>query len=127
MATNQPVIEGQITQRVQFFSLLGSIFLLLLIIQLIRKGYLKAGYSILWFLVAGAMIVLSLSANLLLKLAEFIGVFYAPAALFLVLLVGVILMAIHFSTIFTKQEKRIKKLTQEIALLKERLEKSTKK
>jgi hypothetical protein len=123
---NEP-IQGPITQKVQFFSILGSTLLLALIIYLIRKGYLKAGYSIFWFLVGITMIVISISSKFLFAFADFIGVYYAPAALFLTLLLGTILILIHFSTVLSKHERQIKKLAQENGLLKNELEKSKKK
>jgi len=126
MSINDPTL-GPVTERVQFLSLVGSVLLLSFIIRLIRKGSLKAGYSLLWFLVGGLMLLFSLSTNLLFWLSGFLGVYYAPAALFSVLLIGLILLSIHFSVEISKHERRIKRLSQENSLLKNALKKLKKK
>lgn len=113
--------QGPVSARAQIIAVLGSITLFLIITWLIKKRYLRSGYSILWFLVSGTLLILSLFVNLLYLLAVTIGIEYAPAAFFAVVLVGLILISIHFSTVISKHERRIKKLAQEIALLKEKL------
>jgi hypothetical protein len=102
----------------QGLAILGSLVLIATIALLIKKGHLKSGYSILWFLLSFSILFLSLFNNILLWLSEFIGVAYAPALIFAVLFVGIILILIHFSVVIAKQDEKIKTLTQEIALIK---------
>lgn len=113
--------QGPVSAKAQTIAVLGSLALLLIITWLIRKKFLRSGYSILWFLVSGTLLILSLFVNLLYLLSTSIGIEYAPAAFFAVMFVGLILISIHFSTVISKHERRIKKLAQEIAILKEKL------
>lgn len=117
------LIDTSFTFRVQFLSILGSIFLLLFIIQLIRKEYLKEGYSLLWFFIASLLLIFSVFSNLLFQFSSFIGIYYAPMTLVLIILFGLILILMHFSVLLSKHEKRIKELSQENALLKHSFEK----
>jgi len=110
------LIDTSLTQRIQSISILGSLILIFFVIYLIRHERLKAGYSIIWFFVSLSLIFLSLFSNILFKFANFVGIYYVPAALFLVLSTGLIFLSIHYSVIISKQETQIKHLTQEIAL-----------
>lgn len=120
------LLDSSITFRVQFFAVIGSLALFLLIINLIRRENLKEGYSIFWFFISVVMLVFSLFSNLLFKFSELIGIYYAPTALVLILLLGMLLILIHYSVEISKHDKKIKDLAQEIGLLKEKLEKFTK-
>lgn len=119
--------QGPVSGRAQSVAILGSLILLCAIIYLIRKGLLKSGYSILWFLTTGVIFLISLSGNLLLWFSDIIGVFYAPSAVFSVLIVTIIVIIIHFSVVLTKHERQITKLAQENTLLKEKLVNTKKK
>lgn len=92
--------------------------MLAIIVNLIRKEKLKEGYSIIWFLVSLAMVMFSTFAGLLDIFARGIGIAYSPAALFLILTGGLILLAIHFSVLISKHDQRYRELAQEHALLR---------
>lgn len=113
--------QGPVSQRAQGLSILGSLLLILLIIFLVKKGYLKSGYSILWFLIASLIFVMSLFTDILFQFSRLTGIYYAPAAIFTILIAGIILITIHYSTVLSRHERRIKKLAQEISLLKDKL------
>jgi len=115
------VFEGTVSGRAQILSTLGSLTLFSLIIYLIRKGKLKSGYSILWFLTFGAILGISVSETALFWFSKLIGVYYAPSAVFSILIVGLILVVVHFSVILSGLEQKNKTLTQEITLLKEKV------
>lgn len=113
--------EGTIPLRIQIVAIGSSLALLMLIIQLIRRGLLKEGYSIIWFLIGVATVVLSLIPRLLDRFSHFVGISYAPAALFLILIGGLFLLAVNFSVLISVQDKKIREMAQEQAILKLRL------
>lgn len=120
------LIDTSFTFRVQALAVLGSVLLLLFIIHLIKKEYLREGYSLLWFFIAIVLLVFSVFSNLLFKFSDLIGIYYAPMTLVLIFLFGLILIVIHFSVLISRYEKQIKELSQEVGLLKNKLEKHTK-
>ncbi|MEX1997119.1 MAG: DUF2304 domain-containing protein [Candidatus Andersenbacteria bacterium] len=120
------LIFDVIPLRVQVLSILFSGLLLLIIVHLIRRGYLKEGYSIIWILLGLSLVVLSIFARLLEILADLAGIDYSPTALFLILIGGLFLLAIHFSILLTGYDKRIRDLAQEHAILKEELKRQKK-
>lgn len=116
-------LDTSLTNKIQSISILGSFLLLVFIIYLIRKEKLREGYAIIWLAVVFLLLIFSGFTNLLYKFADLLGIYYVPAALFLVLVVGLILLSIHYSVIITAQEKRIKELAQEISLMGEKIKK----
>lgn len=113
--------------EVQDIALLGSVVLLLVIINLIRRERLKEGYSIVWFLIGLVIVLFAAFESLLDVFAKFVGIFYAPAALFLILITGLLLISINFSVLISKYDRRIRELAQEGALLRQMIEKIDKK
>ena len=59
-------------------------------------------------------------------LADFAGIHYAPAALLLFLILGVLIILIHYSIIISKLTESNKNLIQEMALLKNEIEEDKK-
>ncbi|MEJ2705634.1 MAG: DUF2304 domain-containing protein [Sedimentisphaerales bacterium] len=103
--------------RLQLFALAISILLLVGIVALIRKGKLKEGYSILWFGIGIGFLVLSLWTHLLSLVSRVVDVDYEPATLFTMLLIGSIVVLIHFTVIISGFDHKNKTLAQFIGLL----------
>ena len=101
----------------QILSIVGSILILLLLVELVRRRKLKENYSLLWFGIAIVFLVFSVWPDLLLYLASLLGIEYAPSALFLILIVSLYLLSIHFSVVISELSEKIKNLSQKIGLL----------
>jgi len=108
--------------RVQIFSILGSVGLFLFIVHLIQRRKLKEEHSILWLTVFAFFIIISVFRPFLDVLAKLAGIYYAPAALLLFLILGILIILIHYSIIISKLSEQNKNLIQEVALLKEKIQ-----
>ncbi|MFO7722266.1 MAG: DUF2304 domain-containing protein [Bacteroidales bacterium] len=109
----------------EVFQIIAIVFSLLLIgyiLRVIRKQRLKEEYSLLWLGISIVFLIFSAWRQGLEKLADLLGIAYAPAALFMLILVGVILILIQFSMIISRLSERSKVLAQEIALMKLEIE-----
>jgi len=115
------ILSGTIPPRIQTLAVVSSVVLMGIIVNLIRREKLKEGYSIIWFMVGLAMVLFSSLAGLLDIFAGYVGVSYSPAALFLIVTGGLILLSIHFSVLVSKHDRAFRELAQEQALLKEEL------
>jgi hypothetical protein len=104
--------------RIQILAIVGSVFLILFILDLIRRKRLREEFAILWLAMGVVFLVLSIFRGLLDKISYFIGIGYPPAALFLFLIMGLMIILIHFSTAISELKGTQKKLVQEIGLLK---------
>lgn len=110
--------------KIQIISIVASLSIFFIVVNLVRRRRLKTEYSLIWIMVSVTFIVFSFWRDGIDWLAKLFGIAYAPSVLFIILLVGIILLLIEFSIIISKQSERIKVLVQEIGLL--RLEIQTK-
>ena len=107
-----------IDNRLSIISVISSLVLLWFIIHNVKKERIKEAYAIIWVVMGIAFLAVSIWPNLIGRLADFFGIFYAPAILMLILIVMLIFVSIQFSIVISKQSEKIKTLTQELALLK---------
>jgi len=114
-------------QTVQVISIIIALALFSAIIDLIRRGLLKERYSVLWLASIFAIMALSVWKGLLDRIAQMVGVAYPPSLLFLVAFLFVLVILLHFSVVISIFTERNKILTQEVSLLKARLEEREKK
>jgi hypothetical protein len=110
--------------RVTLLSICASAALLLYILEMVRRRKLQEEYSILWLFGSLAILVLSIKQDWLFSLARSVGIVYPPSFLFLVGILFILLILIHFSIAISKLHHMNKKIAQEIALLKERKNRS---
>jgi hypothetical protein len=112
--------------RAMLFGLVASIGALVFIIELVRQRRLKEEYSLLWLATGLVLLVLSVSRPLLDTLANAVGIFYPPSALFLVALFFVLLILLQFSTVLTRLSHENKEMAQQMAILRYELEQTRK-
>lgn len=104
--------------RIQIIAISGSFLLIIFIVSLIKNRRLKVEYSLLWLLFSVIILAISIWKSGLDWFAAIVGITYAPAALFLILIMIVFVMMIEFSMIISKQSEWIKKSAQDIGMLK---------
>jgi len=103
---------------VHLFAILGSIAIVLFIIELIRRGRLKERYALLWLFSSLFLLIISLWRDILEGLSRLAGIYYSPSFLFLVAFLFLLLINLHVTVVISELSEKNKKLTQEIALLK---------
>jgi hypothetical protein len=103
--------------RTRAVAVLGSLIILGLVIELVRRRRLKEEYSLLWIVTAVVLLVLSLWYGLLLDITDLVGAVLPSSTLFFFGLVFVILLLLHFSVRISLLERRITSLVQELGLL----------
>ena len=105
------------TSTVQVVAIAVSAALLAVVIELVRRRKLTEEYSFVWLLCAIALLSLSLWRDLLHVVAHWLGVFYPPAVLLLVLTVFVFVACLYFSVVVSRQRQQIERLAEEQAIL----------
>ncbi|MBI5870213.1 MAG: DUF2304 domain-containing protein [Actinobacteria bacterium] len=103
--------------KVQIFSLIISLLLALVIFQLIRKKKLKEQYSLLWFLTVVVMMVLALWEGLLYRISSLLGIAVPSNALFMLALLFMFAMSLHYSMLVSRLTDQTKMLSQRLAIL----------
>ncbi|RMF98393.1 MAG: DUF2304 domain-containing protein [Candidatus Schekmanbacteria bacterium] len=106
----------------KIFALSVSIILLIIIIELVRRRKLREEYSVLWIITGITIIILSIWYKLLLFITKLIGAVVPTSTLFLFSLLFLILISLHFSVKISMLTDKLKEVSQEIALLRARME-----
>ncbi len=106
----------------QILSIPVSLCILIFVIELMRRGALKAKYALLWLFSSFVFLILSVWRGLLDVIAKALGFHYPPSFLFLLGFGFLILITLHFFVVVSSLSEKNKKLTQEFGIIKEELE-----
>ncbi|WP_234032628.1 DUF2304 domain-containing protein [Paenibacillus faecalis] len=105
--------------NIYFLSLLLSLSFLVTTFELVRRQKLKEQYSLLWITFSITMLVVSLNVTFVEKIAQWMGVKYAPAILFLFGLLFCFAIMLHMTIVITKLSHQVLRLAQELTMMKE--------
>ncbi len=96
--------------------------LLVVVVEMVRRRRLREDYSLLWLATFSVLVVLSLFRDTLLEnVAGLLGIFYPPAALFVIGFGLMLLIMLQFSIVVTRLTRQNQQAAQHIALLSTRL------
>jgi len=108
--------------KVQIIFLIGLTGLLIIVLELVRRKKLKEEYSLLWIFTAVVLLVLSIWRDSLKLIANALGIFYPPNALFVVGSMFILAILLHFSVVISSFKREHQELAQMFAILNLRLE-----
>lgn len=111
------------SMRIQIISIVVSLILLIYSARLIIRGKLRAEYAIFWVALTLLLVLFSFWRDGLQFFSDLLGVYEAPNLVFMVAIGGVFLYLLHFSIVISKLKDDNRKLSRDLALLRERLEK----
>jgi hypothetical protein len=114
LAAEEPVVR--LTSQARIIAALIAIVFMALILELIRRHRLQERYSVIWFIAGIAMLAGAAFPDLLRLLAEALGVRDVTIALFSLLFLLLLGLALSFSVIASRQAEQITRLAQERAL-----------
>jgi hypothetical protein len=106
----------KLTAQSRIVAAILAIAFMLMILELIRRHKLQERYSVIWFVAGIAMLAGAAFPDLLRLLAEALGVRDVTIALFSLLFVLLLGLALSFSVIASRQAEQITRLAQELAL-----------
>jgi hypothetical protein len=104
--------------RISIIAFLVAAILLLYILEMVRRRKLREEYSILWLAGGAIMLVFSLKRDWLEWVSDAAGIYYPPSFLFLIGMLFILLILIHFSITISRLYQMNKKIAQELALMK---------
>lgn len=114
-------MENVVSYRLQIIAIITALVFMFFIFRLIAKGKLREEYSFIWIVCTVLLLLFSIWRNGLDVIAKLLGIFYAPSIIFLAAIFAIVIFLVHLSVVNSRQHKQIKDLTQEMALLKEKL------
>lgn len=106
---------GQITSAVLGVGLAGAI------LYLVRRDHLHGPYAVWWFAVAAATFVLGVFPDVVVWLGRQTGILYAPVLPIIIGLSLVLIRLLKLDVDRSKQERRIRRLTQKLAIIEQEL------
>jgi hypothetical protein len=122
-ALTRAAAEGpqvQLTSQTRILAAAIAIAFMAMILELIRRDRLQERYSVVWFVAGLGMLAGAAFPGLLGALADVMGVRDTNVALFSIVLLLLLGLALNFSVIMSRQSAQITRLAQERALEKAR-------
>ena len=107
--------------RLILVAIIGSIILLLSILELVRRKYLRERYALIWIVTGSLFLVLSIRVQFLYGISNFLGFTVASNALFFFGILFLLSIVLGLSVITSRLSEKNKVLTQEVVLLKKRV------
>ena len=108
-----------ISTNLRIIAIVGSLALLVFVIELVRRRRLKEEYTVLWVATAVALLLLAAWPGLLRSITQAIGAISQASTLYFFGLLFVVFLLLHFSLRVSQLERRVIALLQEVALLGE--------
>ena len=102
-----------------------ALMIALTVVFYVRRWRLKEQYSLLWLVLAVAMVVPAAAPGLVEWVADRLDVIYAPSLLFFAALAVVAIMLFHYSLESSRLSDQNRDLAQELGLLRARVEDAT--
>ncbi|MGO0123380.1 DUF2304 domain-containing protein [Desulfothermobacter acidiphilus] len=110
-----------INGAVYYLSFLLGLGLILAVLELVRRRWLRERYALLWLLTGGALMLFACKRSLVEALSRALGIYYPPSALFLLGFLLLLLLNLQYAIALSRQSERIVRLAQEVALLRQEL------
>jgi hypothetical protein len=117
-ATNNAKVH--LTPQTRIVAALIALAFMLMILELIRRDKLQERYSVIWLLAGAGMLAGAAFPGLLEFIADLMGVRDTNVALFSIVLLLLLGLALNFSVLMSRQADQITRLAQELALEKAR-------
>lgn len=110
------------SMRARLFFVAVGVVIFLLVINYVRTRRLKEQFAILWIVLAGGLLLLPIAIEPINYIAWATGTDYPPALLFSLGFFAMFLILMQFSFTISRLSDDAKVLTQEVALLRHRLQ-----
>ncbi len=105
------------------FVFTSTLIVFLFVLWLVHRRSIGERFAVLWLLISGfLLLVSSVAYPYLFGIARLVGVPYPPSALFFLAIAGLTILIIELFAWVSKLNDRTRILTQQLALLNERLD-----
>jgi hypothetical protein len=105
-----------LTSQTRIVAAVLAVIFMLMILELIRRDRLQERYSVIWFVAGLGMLAGAAFPGLLEVVANLMGVRNTNVALFSIVLLLLLGLALNFSVIMSRQAAQITRLAQERAI-----------
>jgi hypothetical protein len=120
LAADSPTVH--LTPQARVLAAVIAIVFMAMILEMIRRHRLQERYSVIWFVVGLGLLIGAAFPALLELVANVMGVLDTNVALFSLVLLLLLGLALNFSVLVSRQAEQITRLAQEQALEEARRE-----
>lgn len=106
--------------NLKIISIAFSIILILVVLFFVRKGKITIKYSLVWLTSTFILLILCLFPKILTWLTKIMGIELASNLIFALIIGILLIVCISLTIIASNQTEKIRLLTQEVSLLKEK-------
>jgi hypothetical protein len=103
-------------------AIIASLLIFIFVFDLLRRGVLKEKYAVLWLFVAGIGFIFAVIPGLLDWIGTGLGIGAPVNLLFFIMGVVLLLVSVQLSYELSRHEARIRRLAEEVALLRQQIE-----
>jgi hypothetical protein len=107
--------------RIQIITIVINFVFIANIVRLITKGKLREEYAIVWCVCTLFLILFSFWTKGLDVMSKVFGVFDPPNLVFTAFIFIILIYLLHLSVVSSKSQHSVTRLTQELALMKEKM------
>jgi len=120
----QNIMDFIIENRIQVIAIICNLLLFYFVVNLVRKKRIREEYSLIWIVFCIVFLVFSFWRNGLEILASWLGIYYAPMAFLLILILGIFAILIHYSVVISRLTDQNTSLIQEMGILRAEIRKT---
>ena len=103
-------------------AVIAALIIFIFVFELLRRGVLKEKYAVLWLVVAGVGFIFAVIPGLLDWVGTSLGIGAPVNLLFFIMGVVLLLVSVQLSYELSRHEARIRRLAEEVALLREQID-----
>lgn len=110
--------------NLQMLSIIFTLFILIVILYIVKKGRITVKYSFVWLISSGFLLFIVLFPGFLELITHITGFKVASNMIFSFIIGMLIFISISLTIIVSSQNEKIKLLIQEVSILKENQKRS---
>lgn len=108
------------SNNLKILAILFLLFIAIIITLFVRKNKISIKYSIIWYIICLVLAILTMFPDMLGLITNAFGIQVASNLIFAILIGGLFIITISLTVIVSIQKEQIKKLIQEVSILKNR-------
>ncbi len=99
-----------------------GIILFMIILVLVRRGHLQEKYSLIWFFIGIAVMVLGIFPKIIDRIGIFTGIRYPPVLLLVISVSLILVLTLNLYILTSKNEIYIRELLQRVSVLEKHVD-----
>lgn len=115
-------LRGSMSKILQVCLLIGSIFVLYVVVKSVLKNKINIHYAIVWIVWGIGMVLISMFPGIVYRISNFMGIQMPVNAVFLIMIFFLYCLTFYVYFVISKHSEEIIALDYEVAMLKKKIE-----